>query len=569
MSHWRRTIVLAAILVLTRMVALAARSASLTDVHNLPGLTDGELLAKGDYYANKKQEMDSAYVCYTLVANRYHDKKANGDNTRNCILAQRSIGLIYLFDYYDFPNAYLSFLKAKECAEADGHRDLLPDILLNIAVIEGEQTMLMYNHSHTYNKEVFMLFKQAFQAARQQRQYATMVLCMLDLLSMTTSGDHLNLIGEEMRAVMHDIPDSIKPLAYTRQAIMGLRAMGTDHDKAIGCFNEALRLARRDADPYELPSIECMLHNYLYECFLRKGDLPTAKSYLLANLKIESDNNILIERSATYGRLYDFYTTHQPDSTMATHYRLLQLESNYDIVNKSMLASLDKTKFRHELLNMQEEMRAVQQKKEARSIIIILMSVMLAVIALFSWKLYTKYRQLARSNHQLYLNTQDLIAESDQMKLLIRQMKTDHTAEPPEEGEGKAGGGPTEATYKNIKMEQHDIDHLLVKILSVMETSDAIFSEQFSQETLCQLTNSNRVHLSYVLKQNGTSFYTLLGKYRIQEACRRMNDHERYGHLTIEAIGHSVGYKSNSSFIAAFKRYTGLKPSEYLLARKM
>jgi AraC-like DNA-binding protein len=60
-----------------------------------------------------------------------------------------------------------------------------------------------------------------------------------------------------------------------------------------------------------------------------------------------------------------------------------------------------------------------------------------------------------------------------------------------------------------------------------------------------------------------------LGKYRIQEACRRMNDHERYGHLTIEAIGHSVGYKSNSSFIAAFKRYTGLKPSEYLLARKM
>ena len=228
MSHWRRTIVLAAILVLTRMVALAARSASLTDVHNLPGLTDGELLAKGDYYANKKQEMDSAFVCYTLVANRYHDKKANGDNTRNCILAQRSIGLIYLFDYYDFPNAYLSFLKAKECAEADGHRDLLPDILLNIAVIEGEQTMLMYNHSHTYNKEVFMLFKQAFQAARQQRQYATMVLCMLDLLSMTTSGDHLNLIGEEMRAVMHDIPDSIKPYITQR-----LNALSIDYARTV------------------------------------------------------------------------------------------------------------------------------------------------------------------------------------------------------------------------------------------------------------------------------------------------------------------------------------------------
>ena len=44
-----------------------------------------------------------------------------------------------------------------------------------------------------------------------------------------------------------------------------------------------------------------------------------------------------------------------------------------------------------------------------------------------------------------------------------------------------------------------------------------------------------------------------------------MNDeNSEYGNMTIEGIATSVGFKSRTAFINAFKREVGLTPSEYL-----
>ena len=44
---------------------------------------------------------------------------------------------------------------------------------------------------------------------------------------------------------------------------------------------------------------------------------------------------------------------------------------------------------------------------------------------------------------------------------------------------------------------------------------------------------------------------------------KRMKDIATYGNYSIQGISESVGFKSASNFIAAFKKTTGMTPSLY------
>lgn len=66
------------------------------------------------------------------------------------------------------------------------------------------------------------------------------------------------------------------------------------------------------------------------------------------------------------------------------------------------------------------------------------------------------------------------------------------------------------------------------------------------------------------LNQN---FNEYINHYRIIESQKRLIDAE-YDHLSIEGIGQSVGFKSKSSFYAAFKKNTSMTPSVYKKVQK-
>ena len=56
----------------------------------------------------------------------------------------------------------------------------------------------------------------------------------------------------------------------------------------------------------------------------------------------------------------------------------------------------------------------------------------------------------------------------------------------------------------------------------------------------------------------------VLNDYRIKKACERLTtNNAKYAQLTIAAIGQSVGYKSQTTFVKQFRKCTGLTPSVY------
>ena len=58
------------------------------------------------------------------------------------------------------------------------------------------------------------------------------------------------------------------------------------------------------------------------------------------------------------------------------------------------------------------------------------------------------------------------------------------------------------------------------------------------------------------------NFNQFLNKYRIEEAKKRLKDPEENQFVVLK-IAYDVGFNSKSTFNTAFKKFTGMSPSQY------
>ena len=187
---------------------------------------------------------------------------------------------------------------------------------------------------------------------------------------------------------------------------------------------------------------------------------------------------------------------------------------------------------------------------------VILVTIIFAIIIL-----YINYRRLKQTNKTLYQLHQDNVDyrkhEKQQRELyekVIDELKQEIEFLRSNELE----------RYKNSSLDDHNRQDILSKIINVMEYSDRIYDHDFDLNTLADMVGTNYKYVSQVINQEfNKNFSNYLSDYRVQEACRRLNDSEHFGNNTIEAIAESVGFKSRSNFILCFKRVTGMTPSEY------
>jgi len=89
-------------------------------------------------------------------------------------------------------------------------------------------------------------------------------------------------------------------------------------------------------------------------------------------------------------------------------------------------------------------------------------------------------------------------------------------------------------------------------------------SNQLTIEELAKKLNTNRTYLSQIINENfSTNFNNFINKYRVKEAQRMLLEGNNKT-FTIESIANSAGFHSKSSFNTAFKKLTGLTPSDFI-----
>lgn len=521
-------------------------------------LPSKQLVDMGIDFRKNQQRIDSAFLCFSIAANRYYDKHLTDVDRRESVRAFQMLGRTYFFDYEDFIKADSIVSLAAELAHQHHYDDLLPDILIDQSSIVKALNMVVHGTQRIDTVSLNML-KTAFHLAYKNGNWESARASFFNLMIRCIQVNESEYIGGIMDSVMRVMPKSVAWQPMAAQLIGGVQAFNNGDLNSALPFLQAFKASiPRYTNYNEQLSAMMIANTYLHTCLMNMGRYDAARDCLEENIDIATRNHQSFHLMDAYGNMARYYQF-LGDSVQAEKYRLKFLECQDEIVNKKQLGNVEQQQFLRAMEKKNREVAQLAQQREARERIILWVSIAAALLLVIVGILIWRNRIIAHRNRQLYERMQQLLEQDEKLLHELQQQAVSvPSVDPDPSGHAKKahGSSPLDDTEKSA---------LLHRIFIVMETCDEVFQEGFTLDRLAELAQGNRNYASQVINERyGMNFNALLAEYRVKEACRRMSDKEKYGNLTLETLGRSVGFKSNSNFIKTFKRVTGLTPSAYL-----
>jgi len=505
---------------------------------------------------------DTALMCYTIVANRYESSLARQDKV-HCKEANMRLWSIYFYDFYDYPKCFDCLTRALEIAGDAGIEDA--NIYLGFGCMY--QTISEECNDYELGTTAFKYYQQALATGMKTRDDKHTDMASTDVLSMAHSQGNLSQIQDIWQQYLR-LPEQGETWILRRYNKMLYQAFNSIEqkrlDEAIGIYDKQLALI----DTTQYSRLIYFTHVEKAKVQAMKGDYTSAIASLKQAEGIAVDLEMKDCKLEVYGMLASYYSRLNNRNAREHYYNQYSLLKD-TLTNYQQLASVSEMEFRNELKGMEQEMTDMRHHREVMSLIALISLGFLLVLLVLLYLVYRKNGELTRSNQLLYQKNVEMLRAEEDERRMRRQLqdKEAHAA-----AELPATQQPEEDTvrYKSSHLSDEDKEQLLQRIIEVMDTHDEIFSPDFSLERLAMLSGSKYKYVSQVINEYyEQNFNNFLNSYRIKEACKRMNDLENYGNFTIEAISESVGFKSRSTFVASFKRITGLTPSQYQrMARK-
>ena len=106
-------------------------------------------------------------------------------------------------------------------------------------------------------------------------------------------------------------------------------------------------------------------------------------------------------------------------------------------------------------------------------------------------------------------------------------------------------------------------DKLFNKVIRIMEEDEVYRDSNLTVEKVARQLKINSRHLSGLIHAHKRlNFNTFVNEFRIKKA-KQMIAKPDFDNYTLEAIGKEVGFNSKTSYIHAFKKFTGVTPSQF------
>ncbi len=484
---------------------------------------------------------DSAIICFQKVTATYRPELPLKQR-EICGTAANNLGFTYYQYLHDYKSAYEYMLKAKEICDNTGRAITKVNVCINLGnlySVFSEQV-----GSPELEAEAVNSYREAFMTAHEHQMYDLMLYSFCNLTELGQGLKHIDQLTDILdKYATTDIPEGTSLERYAALRYRALRAY-LDGDKELSTtyMIKSIDSVDDSVTPYPWQAQAINLTTSLY---LERNMTDSAYFYvnkLLESNEFEWSGEV---RANAYKFLRKIYTRKgEDDKAREAYSRLLMIQDS--MMNVNQLGTIDNLKFIHDLAteryNSANKLAEADRQKKMRELIIFFIGLLLVIVCPLLIVIINRHRRLQASYRDLYNQRQQIIEQEETNKKLREESL---------------------ARSSEIDLESN-IHPGVLQILAVLDKSEEIYNPDFSLDRLSEMTGIRPRTLSGILNdQLHLTFRDLLNQYRVREACKRLSDSDNYGHFTIEAISQSVGYKSRTSLITAFKKETGLTPSEY------
>ena len=500
------------------------------------------LMEMGEQFFSTGQA-DSALVCYNIVANRYY----NNDNKDTVITycsaqAMNELGILYTFFFFDYEKAHKYLRLAEKIANENNYYSLLSTVynnMCNIYLIDSS-----ISNDGKLDDRAIKLYHKSFEKALEAKNPESILVSAFNIAHIASdSANYIALQDDIIRFLRYKIPDSLLNSTVTNSMCIAVIEQNRgNYDEALMWYDIALANVHHQNKRASEIIKSAILNNKCYLFVLQRQNQKALDimNELVRYGKASNNHYVLF---VSYMTLSQFFHDVKKDTVQGDRYELMALREKDIVLNKNKLLEAEKIEFLFQIDEINAEVQELNYRQRLMKIIAWCIAAIVLLILGFFYLLWRKYKQEQEKNRVLYEKNQEWLAadEERRQRIIIEQQAP-----------------------RAHQLEEGERSDLLHRVFFIMETNDEVFSPGFTLPRLAELVDDTRNNVSEAINQlYNTNFNGLINEYRIKEACRRINDEDHYGNLRIEAIGQSLGFKSNSNFVSNFKKITGLTPSAY------
>lgn len=543
-------------LLLLAVPAWAARGGRSEFYQKYMSTPSAELVRLGKDYRFRQNKPDSALLFFTVVAGRY-DPGMPREEKRMVVEALNMNYFIYSLTFLNYPRAYDNLLRAytisKELGETSPGLYFNLGSMYQLAASQGRQAKLYVKALDCYRRAVRGGIR-----GRDQRT------ADMAFTNMTTLSDVVGLFdstrtewAEYKRARLG------RETARRRYNLVLYEAT---RRKLAGRYAEAAglyaRLPGMVPDTRENSRFRALAYMEMAEVERIEGRYERGLGMIAEAERIYRRHGVgdgMVSVWQTRAIFYsDMGRAADYDRAMYRYYQL-----NDSLKAYSLPSSVSNMGLNEKLMELGQEMDGMKERQARHRVWLAVAALTVVFVVILLLVVLRENRELRRRNMALYRRVQEELRGGGLPGMRLRRPSGGAA-----DGAGEDGAVPQK--YQGSTLSEADKERIASLVASEMAETGRIASPDFTIERLAQDIGTGQKYVSQVINETfGCNFATLLGRYRIREACRRFNDHARYGSWTIEAVARDLGFRSRSHFAQTFKKHTGLNPSEYLrLARE-